>query len=453
MKKLNFYMCLFSMALLDLLYFSWQPYPKSIIKTASDSGASSDIITGIVYFLIFTIVLVIGVRGISGEGERSFFFTRKNIGYIAALIVIQLCMDLAKLIGASLLSEYSAIIYDVFTAVGWVLFAFVLNRMIERMDIDVKWLKIIAGVGVLLLILSVSFDIWDIVQRRAILEKYSSTSQIMESKLLNIQFRYELRNMLLDFGCGVLFWVYIRLISKDSDKNRYGEWSRLVARMIAFTVFCVVVYFAKFIVLPNNAIFPTNFEHSGWTTTYFKPIAWFDLRKTDVFVIYRFDEKIGNVPVYCISNDVVNYNGSDLFDFETDGWYKGSEGTGENGEILFNGWQEQQMDDTLAVIYASQEVVWVNDNETVHISLKDIPAAGENKILTRLCEERIAIGDWRFFEYGYEYLLNYDSDFIVPYIERYAKGEFTDSEVEYSSDYRPEYIQRLAANALGEIGT
>jgi hypothetical protein len=49
--------------------------------------------------------------------------------------------------------------------------------------------------------------------------------------------------------------------------------------------------------------------------------------------------------------------------------------------------------------------------------------------------------------------LNYDPDFIVPYIERYAKGEFTDSEVEYSSDYRPEYIQWLAVNALGEIGT
>ena len=44
----------------------------------------------------------------------------------------------------------------------------------------------------------------------------------------------------------------------------------------------------------------------------------------------------------------------------------------------------------------------------------------------------------------------YESDFIIPYIERYANGEFNDNEKEFMAKayYREDYIVNLSKNYL-----
>lgn len=447
-------MSLYSFLLLDLLYFLWQPYPKSIIKTVGSPWAYSDIITGIIYFLIFASVITVAVRSLVRPRELSAFLPRGNIKYIVMMVTVQLCLDLAKLVCTRLLGEYSAIIYDVFTVIEWWLFAILFSPMIEHEKRCKSWAYAAAGVVAIVLLLCVLLDLRDVFQKRELIEKYSNVSKILENKLVNCQFRFEIRNMVLDFCGGATFLLYFMKMSSEAShrkQKQHGEGGRLVFRMIVLLDAIAVVYFVKALILPNSAIFPGYFEHSGYNTLYQEPRAKYDITDADVFSIYRANGKGEQVPVYCVSKNTVWYNGNDLFDFKTEGRYLGSEGGNTKDKIEYNAWQTIQIGDAEAAVFASQEIVWVSEGETVHISFKDLASAEENAILTALCSERIAAGDWRFFEYGYEYLLKHRADFIIPYIERYAAGEFMDSEVRYSGDYNQEYIQKLAMAALDNM--
>ena len=62
------------------------------------------------------------------------------------------------------------------------------------------------------------------------------------------------------------------------------------------------------------------------------------------------------------------------------------------------------------------------------IAFDDIKNQNENEVITNFLEYMITCGYWDYFEYGCDYLKKYDSDFINPYIERYANGDFTENE-------------------------
>jgi hypothetical protein len=72
-------------------------------------------------------------------------------------------------------------------------------------------------------------------------------------------------------------------------------------------------------------------------------------------------------------------------------------------------------------------------------------------VITELCRELISNGNLFAFEFGCEYLLKYDSNFIEPYIEKYAKGEFSVNEFEWfeNSFYNEEYIVNIAKTFAG----
>ena len=67
-------------------------------------------------------------------------------------------------------------------------------------------------------------------------------------------------------------------------------------------------------------------------------------------------------------------------------------------------------------------------------------------MLIELLKQEICQGNNVVFEYGCDYLLDFDKEFIVPYIHRYAKGDFNNNEKQYieATCYNPEYIIGLA---------
>lgn len=73
--------------------------------------------------------------------------------------------------------------------------------------------------------------------------------------------------------------------------------------------------------------------------------------------------------------------------------------------------------------------------------IRDMP---KDDMLTDVLKAGILNGDYHCFEYGSVYLLKYAPDFIKPYIERFAKGAFTNQERSDMGEIRPEYVQELA---------
>ncbi|MBQ7010689.1 MAG: hypothetical protein IJN63_03195 [Clostridia bacterium] len=69
-----------------------------------------------------------------------------------------------------------------------------------------------------------------------------------------------------------------------------------------------------------------------------------------------------------------------------------------------------------------------------------------NEILVGICERLIEDGNIGFFGYCAEYLYRHDASFLVPYIQRYSEGAFTEKEAQWmnNASYRKNYIIDLA---------
>lgn len=63
----------------------------------------------------------------------------------------------------------------------------------------------------------------------------------------------------------------------------------------------------------------------------------------------------------------------------------------------------------------------------------------------------LSCGYFDYFEYGCEYLLKYDPEFIKSYITRYAKGDFTEDELAVNEDIRTEYMVSVAKEYMSEF--
>lgn len=451
MKKSTFSLCYFTFILFYLLYFLWQPYPRSLFKSIGESLEYQDIITNLVFFFIFFLFLAYATRVLVKPAAHTPIFSIESAKLFFCLLGIQLSLDFALYVLASYVPNYAGFIWDCFPPVWWTLSVLALRKTLGlKRRVPFKGRGILLALPLLILLICFSFDTVDFFRRQELLEKYVSGSYPLDSALLNMDYRWEIRNMLLDFLCATAAFLYLMMSGEKPDikkEKKYGEGARTIFRILLMLGVFFPVFFVKAIILPNNAILPTYIGHYGTVLEYKLPKEVYDISYSDVFTVSRADAYGGEVPVYCTSKITVWYNGEDFFSFKTDGYYTGGGGP-VTDEILSNCWQEVQLGSIKAAIFASREIAWVSGSDKVHIQIDKIPDADENAILTALCLDRVSSGDWRFFEHSLEYLLKYEPDFIMPYIQRYADGKFTDRELEYSRNYNPDYIQELAMAAL-----
>lgn len=102
---------------------------------------------------------------------------------------------------------------------------------------------------------------------------------------------------------------------------------------------------------------------------------------------------------------------------------------------------------TVGVKYPYFLIYFDGDQQKV-FSLNTLGKAEGNEILTAFARNRAEAGDLRLFEQCATYLCRYDADFIRPYLQRYARREFTETEREALKDIREDYVCGVAAELL-----
>lgn len=97
--------------------------------------------------------------------------------------------------------------------------------------------------------------------------------------------------------------------------------------------------------------------------------------------------------------------------------------------------------------YDNKIIAYIDDNGRAHaIPVEEIKNQPESVELTYALEQLNNEGNFEFFEYGYEYLLKYDRDFIIEIIKDYADdGKFNgkDSYDYISSKYKIDFAQKV----------
>ena len=98
--------------------------------------------------------------------------------------------------------------------------------------------------------------------------------------------------------------------------------------------------------------------------------------------------------------------------------------------------------------YSPYALFYYNGKDQRLVLYSELKNQPEDAMLTEVLKQGIMSRDLNCFEHGCAYLLKYAPDFIKPYIERYAIGEFTYGERQGMRDIRPEYMQEVARRYL-----
>jgi hypothetical protein len=389
------------------------------------------------------------------------FETRKDILSFAlkwgGLAILQLVFEVAmwKLTMKSLSWNYIGA--DILMALYWMIVYIMFAQKIQK---NIKHTLVTYGIFMIILTISIICDISTINDIGLLSQKYQDTSPYLLRTIKNATFMHDLRLFVADtcYFC-ILIIVYAfshenHIKSKSTTSLSVTNEENNAIRIFRAFIRCdlilaCIIFIGLFNALtgPMSALtkrteggkLSSELKYSYPDTNYY--IEYWQ-RESEVLdptdVNYGAAElqikKENSVPV------VISLNGAEencvLGDkAPTNSYY---------AELLVN--------DQKCFVYYNR-VLCFYDNEHLRVVLvEDLNEMTENYLLTDFLEHLIQHGNLFAFEYGYEYLTKYDSNFINPYIERYAQGDYTENELLWikQSFYQQEYIQNLAKAILVE---
>lgn len=450
-KTYNYVLALVAVSFMDLLYFLWLPYPKSALKTWGAPLYLQDLLADLIFFLIFFSVYTFSYMSIARPGTKARDSRGPRRKVVAILFVVHLALSWLML-QASILFYLEAywIVCHLCTLLFWAFAARLMAGLIGRPGKGRRPAKgrLIAWCTLAAIVLTIfTMELLSGQRLSGLRERYYTDSQFFMALQANGIFSFQIRQALLDLSCAAVCLV-CPLVYGAEDEVPYGRWARDFARGVGICFLVMVLYIVKLMLLPNNClILPMVIDHQGRTMVDMPPEKRFDSAVEYETEISRGEYPYGQV-IYRSSTDIdLWFNGQTLDRYFLEGalgWDEAPE-----GEISMLGYQNIDLGSAQAAVFASQWIFWTDQSGQIRsLKLEDLPQAPEDPVLTKLCRERIGHGDLRFFDYGLEYMLRCDSGFISPYIERYAQGRFTQPELSYILDYKPEYIQSLAQSCL-----
>lgn len=261
-------------------------------------------------------------------------------------------------------------------------------------------------------------------------EKYTDYSVAMRLSA-TAQGKINILNVLINCILWISLWHIFgvsKMFAGDTDKPT----AKYVIRSVKKSA-CVVAAAAIFGVL-NFFFFPTDmiyhFESVDVPEKSVTDAGNFSVKQSN-FAVSRTDVSMLGSGIYQSTKVKIAHGNDPVLKFRTDN-YDNTYGIDVDFE---------------ACRYGCQAIAWEEDNSVKAILAKNIRKSKENRHLTDMLEKLISQGELEFFEYGYEYLLEYDKDFITPYFSRYSAGKFNEAELNNSSSVNSQYIQKLAQKA------
>lgn len=428
-------------------------YPRHILEFSSFYSIVS-IIINLLYFLIydwFLIVVFCKNKTLFSKNinKRSLpLYQKIELKKISTLIIIQVIFDLLVITFSKSSVEFKYIFIDIFIIFHWIIIHIFLSNKIDIFKKNIKAL-ILSTVSVLVLILVniyidnfLFFDYFDIIS------KYQLDSPILIATESNAQFLYGIKTLLLDSIIGVclicLNSSYFK--QKDNKSSISFNFSVFLLRIMILIVGTTLAIGFKFLIWPNSTLSGSNVHNLK--TQNFEQLGVFDTEYKSL-EIYRFSKDLGT--------DITCYQKHSTYLFK--GNINPVLVTSPMPEVLYlykarendivadnNKFFDCSLDNTKAYLYNSQLICFYENDTPYIIRLADIKNHEQNDAIANICKKLLTQGNIFVFEYVCEYLLKYDESFIRNYIERYSKGDFTETETNWMelSYYRSDYVVNFA---------
>ena len=276
-------------------------------------------------------------------------------------------------------------------------------------------------------------------------EKYNIQSQFYVFQQANTFYESHLLRMIAAIISEIILILLLNCLFGEKTIKSESTFLRVTARSMISVVLVTVLFFVKIIVLPTGSIKNINSEISN---------AYVGLENltSNSFTqkqIYRANGIKQEVLCYEKTEIETKYHNDSLITFKLCNFFDYEYVNAEANNIKrANGGASVKIDGQEIVFFANQYVVFVENGTPYVIAFEDIKNQGENDVLTSFIKYMVSCGYWDYFEYGCDYMQKYDADFIKPYIERYANGDFTENEINENLEINKDYMISFAKGKL-----
>ena len=446
---------------LEILMFLWTPYYKGFICTTSffENISIGDIIFRIIYYTIY-FFSIYTMLSYYFHGKFYSFFMRSPIGLIFSFVSVRLIADVVNYIIYYFCNSY---VFNFAACITEAIFLFFTFWLISVFISDEKF-KFCFEKGAIpflivlfaVLILLAIYCLVKYSNYHCLVEKYTPNAQIRTAYNENIPFTLQFSRFIIVNILNIVCFLYFYYSAEKSGlvKNKStGSLSKTFVRLWAALFVVGVLYIVKFFAYPIDLyeIIPNGIISSS-DTTYSNTNETVKDFRTDTKVIpfsryssYEYEIKrvmnLGAVTVKNGKDHIKHFNYCMPFNRDSNYDY----------DLVPVKTQYTQPTDSIVCNVqrlGNLGLFFFDDDTRYAINIEDINKQKENKVLTAMLETLIADGEWDYFEYGCDYLKKYDSDFINPYIERYANGDFTENENKVNQEINKEYMMNFAQKML-----
>ena len=430
----------------NVIYFIWQPFNKHLLPLFESVNPAADFFTNIIYYILwFSIILII---------SKTCFPTNiledtpiRILKQLAILVGVQFISDLVKLIiyfGSDFVCCVAGTVLD---TVSFALMLFIIIRKEARLK-KKHYLALIIGSILLVVIFLIFLNEVILIKNEMtyIEQKYLNGASVFSMAQRNSQFRYELMSMLFEtIAFGFVYSILYFLFHDTTDVPKVTRQNIVVfALRIMLLIGGMSFVNIKLLLIPASSLTKFQFyDSTNYTNTEFYNEADIETDATFLFRKAKSHEQL----VYSSAVVTIKYNGSEIDHFAYN--YAIHHKEDYTNAIEYKCFKNSFNDSGLNFqIYSDVLVVYINENmNPVIVYTKDFAQKQEDLTLTKICKIMVEKKDWNYFEFCAEYLLKYDKEFIIPYIERYVENEFSKEEksLPYNDEVRTEYIYSVAS--------
>lgn len=436
----------------NVIFLLCNVYPKHILEFKNVSSIFATILNLVFYFFYFFFLNVAfnNTHFLSKDFECDFVLFAKKI-YLPKtlkLSVIQVIIDITKLLICFIAKSYSLFVIDTMTVIGWLAIYFVVVKKEHNVFIKRK-----AGILISIILLFIIMLIIDFILLQEdfkLISKYQYDSIVLQNSTKNLDFIFAIKNFVFDTLIGIFIIIFHYFYNKTQNCDKgypNGSISKFLVKVFLLLVILIITCVFKTICFPYSNIkdFSVNndSEHSYVDDGKF-------YANTKIFSINRVGTNKEPKTDFTTTKDTILYNGNVIKEFySNDSKEAHTFEINGNQSIISSIFDERVVLETEVQIYKNQILCFVQDNTPNAIHFSEINNCSENAIITEVCKELISEGDVCIFEYCCLYLCKYDSEFITSYIDRYIHCDFTDDEMKSINDYKlkKEYIVDIAKNA------
>lgn len=438
MRKKNLILSILTVLFANIVYFIWMPYPKSFLKTAGSSTFLFDLLTNLIFFAAFAMILLVSVNAVTRPGT---ILTKSKIpAAIATCIAMQLGFDFLKFAAERLLRWWAPLSNDFLTVLGLLVLALIVIKLLKVSSVNWKrFYAVFLPTAVIMLAVFFVLDVQDILHVQHASEKYVfdlfDTELTHEANAIaaNTQFLYEIRNAILDFltCAAIMIALYFSAVSRNIEDNEeyHTKEAHFVTRIAVVILLSFVVCGIKMVSIPHNSIKNTRALQSHSEST----LPVFDYNRTQV--THSRATGYGGVSklVYNATHSYILYSNEIILEFDMDRECESLvlEKIDTNGTECY-------------VACYDKAIAYLKDGTPYAVEIKDVVNKEYDALLLRICEKLLEEKRLSCFDYIGEYILKYDPEFIEPYLEHYSLGEFTQEELQKNPEIQTDYITKCA---------